>query len=84
MAVLPDADRADVTAKVQRHWSTLTLPCGITKAQLREAVNAIDDWVDANATSFNNAIPQPQRGILSSDQKAWLLDFVVRKRIADL
>lgn len=81
---LSEADRQAVSAELQRNWSRLVLPCGITKAQLKAAVDAIDTWCDDNQTSFNTAIPMPARATLSADQKAWLLCYVVRRRIADL
>lgn len=81
---LTTGERAEVNAELQRRFSVDTLPCSIAKADLRAAVDAIDDWVDANSASFNAAIPQPARGALSSTQKALLLDYVVRRRIADL
>jgi hypothetical protein len=81
---LTTGERAEVNAELQRRFSVDTLPCGITKADLRAAVDAVDDWVEANQTAFNLAIPQPARGALSATQKALLLDYVVRKRIADL
>ena len=45
----------------------------LTKAQLDAVISAIDVWIEANATSFNNAIPQPQRGMLTAAQKSELL-----------
>lgn len=81
---LTNPDRQAVSAEIQRLWSDRTLPCSVSKAQLRAAVDAIDDWCDANQSSFNTAIPQPARSALTADQKAWLLCYVVRKRIADL
>lgn len=54
---------------------------GITKPQLLAVVNALDDWwettgsVDANA-----AIPQPQRGILTTKQKARLFVALLEAR----
>lgn len=81
---LSEADRQATAAELGRLFSRRALPCGITKADLKAAVDAADAWVDANATSYNTAIPQPARGVLTADQKAWLLDYVVRKRIADL
>jgi hypothetical protein len=78
MAVLSNADRAAVHA-LWMHANT-DVTGAMTKAELRLAVNAIDDWVDQNAASLNSAIPQPARGALSARQKAWLLSFVVRKR----
>lgn len=81
---LTTGERGEVNAELQRRFSTDALSCGITKADLRAAIDAVDDWVDANSSSFNLAIPQPARGALTATQKALLLDYVVRKRIADL
>jgi hypothetical protein len=77
MAVLGESDRAEVWAEYMRDGDGAPT---ITKAQLRAVVNAIDDWVDANATSFNTAIPQPQRSELTTKQKAALLVYVVIRR----
>lgn len=52
----------------------------LTKADLRAAVNAVDDWADANAVGFNTAIPQPARGAMTSKQKTLLLSYVILKR----
>lgn len=78
MAVLPDPDRAEVAAQIQRVVGNV--PGSLSKADLRAAINAIDDWVDSNAASFNTAIPQPARGALSARQKAALLTYVVTRR----
>jgi hypothetical protein len=73
-----DVDRALVCAEWQRGNDS---PLGaLTKADLKAAVDAIDAWIDANAASFNQAIPQPARGALTAKQKAWLFFFVVRRR----
>lgn len=77
MAVLSDNDRIDSWAEFMR---LNTEGIGISKADLRAAVNAADDWANSNAASFNSALPQPARGSLSSAQKARLLSLVVRKR----
>lgn len=81
---LPEQDRAAASAELGRLFSRRALPCGVTKAQLRAAVDAIDDWCDTNQASFNTAIPLPTRTVLTADQKSWLLCYVVRRRIADL
>lgn len=57
---------------------------GITKTDLRLAVDAIDNWVDANSAAFNLAIPQPARNSLTAKQKAALLMLVVQKRWGEL
>jgi hypothetical protein len=77
MAVLNEADRADVWANWMRENDA---PIAIVKADLRAAVDAIDDWVNSNAASFNTAIPLPARTSLSARQKEWILHFVIRRR----
>jgi hypothetical protein len=79
VAVLSDADRADVNAQFQREAVNI-LNLGITKAELRAAVNAADDWAEANASAFNTAIPQPARSAMSLKQKTLLLNYVIFKR----
>lgn len=78
MAVLPDADRALVTRVIQRRiksaWG------GITKPDLRAALNATDAWADSNASSYNTALPQPARGAMTLEDKTILLAYVILKR----
>lgn len=77
MAVLSDADRV----AVWRDWMVLNAEaCSIVKADLRAAVDALDTFLDTNATAINNAIPQPARGALSTAQKARLLAYVAMRR----
>jgi hypothetical protein len=77
MAVLSDALRRELWAEfMQVNREAL----GITKADLRAAVDAIDTWLDSNAAALNTAIPQPARGALAAAQKARLLALVALKR----
>jgi hypothetical protein len=77
VAVLSDGDRAVVWTQ----WMRLNAEsCPITKADLRAAVNALDDFLETNASAINTAIPQPARGSLSAAQKARLLGYVATKR----
>lgn len=78
MAVLSDLARADVTAEWQR--SNEDIVGAITKADLRAAINGIDQYLSDNAAAINSAIPQPARGILTTKQKALVLTAVVAKR----
>jgi hypothetical protein len=52
----------------------------LLKTQNRDAIVAIDGAVDNNATTLNNAIPQPQRGTLSTKAKALMLALVAFRR----
>ncbi len=62
MAVLSDSARAAVWADLMRLPRTETGAWAVTKTDLRAAVNAADDWTDANLSSFTAAIPEPVRG----------------------
>lgn len=78
MAVLSAAERADITARIQR---TVECPGGLSKPQLRAVFDALDDWWEATgATAANAAIPQPQRGILSTRQKAAIFQLLLIKK----
>lgn len=76
---MQDADLAACHVQFMRERSA-SLMAGVVKADLRAAVDAIDQWVSDNAASFNSAIPQPARAALTAAQKAELFLFVVRKR----
>jgi hypothetical protein len=65
MAVLSDTDRAALWAEFMRDQSASRTPMGLTKADLRAAVDAADAWADSNAASFNTALPQPARNALT-------------------
>lgn len=52
----------------------------LTKPDIKAAVDAVDDWADANATSYNSALPQPFRGTATAAQKAALLAYVCMRR----
>ena len=77
MAILADGDRAALWAKWMRDNSATI---SITKADLRAAVNALDDFMNTNAAAINLAIPQPARSSLTTAQKAMLLNYVVSTR----
>jgi hypothetical protein len=80
MAVLSNPDRFAIWANYMSDASAQQTALALIKPDLRAAVNAIDDWVDANAASFNTAIPLPARTVLTAKQKAQLLTYVVRRR----
>jgi len=77
MAVLTSEQRQALWAEFQRDD---TGEIAVTKPDLRAAVDAIDDWFDANAATINQAIPQPARGALTARQKALLFMHIMTKR----
>lgn len=80
MAVLEESARSGLWAEVMRRLSAERQAVAISKTDLRAAVDAVDDWVEAAAASFNNALPAAARSGLTAKQKAMLLAWVVMKR----
>lgn len=79
MAVLDETNRARVMAQLMRQVEFGTLGA-VSKPDLRAAVDATDSWIDANAASFNTALPQPFRGEATAAQKTFLLCYVAMRR----
>lgn len=79
MAILSDSEREILWGLFMRQPEPGE-NMGLAKSDLRNAVNALDDWMNANETLINLAIPQPARSSLSSQQKARLLTYVVQRR----
>ena len=80
MAALPTSDRVKINTGLQNEASSTHEALALTKADLQAAVDAIDAWADANAASFNSALPLPARTALSARQKARLLALVLQRR----
>lgn len=80
MAVLPISDRASIHRSFMSDLSSSRNAMPVLKADLRAAINAIDQWADDNLASFNLAIPLPARTALTVAQKANLLLYVIRRR----
>ena len=77
MPILTDTDRERTAAQ----WMRDNLePASFTKAQLRAALDATDDWIQANDAAFNAALPQPFRGAATADQKTLLFCYVAMRR----
>jgi hypothetical protein len=80
MATLTDAQRKALWAEYMSELSDARESTGVTKADLRAAVDALDAWLDSSAATINATIPQPARGALTVAQKARLLMYVIRQR----
>lgn len=52
----------------------------VSKADLRAAVDATDDWIESNSTSFNQALPLPFRTSANLVQKTLLFCYVAMRR----
>lgn len=80
MAVLSNSERADAAAEMQRDESRERQTIAGLKSEVRDLINAMDDYLDTNAIAMNQAIPQPARGNFTARQKARALIYVVNKR----
>lgn len=83
MAVLSENDRLKIWRGIMRYGSkpdTRQIWDGMTKTDLRAAVDAADSWADSNAASFNSALPATFRTNANNSQKALLLALVVLAR----
>lgn len=80
MAVLPDVDRVEIWAELMREYSRDGETIGILKPELRAAVNAVDQWLEDNAVSANEALPEPAKTVLTKQQKALIMLHVIQKR----
>lgn len=80
MAVLSNEQRFDLWAGYMREFPRDETLGVITKDQLREAINALDQFFSDNAATVNAALPQPARSVLTTKQKALLLIHVIRAR----
>ena len=77
---LTTEERAELTTLFQREESKILNEIGISKTELRDAINAVDDWIDTNQSSYNTNLPLPARTYLTAKQKALLLSYVALKR----
>ena len=62
MAVLTSAERRDVWDELMQEASRVRSEVGITKADLRAAIDATDQWIEDNQGSFNTALPVERPG----------------------
>jgi hypothetical protein len=57
---------------------------GVTKADVRAAVDATDAWIDGNQAAFNTALPLAFRNAASLTQKTLLFCYVAMRRAGKL
>jgi hypothetical protein len=58
--------------------------CAFTKADLAAAVNATDDWIEANQAAFNTALPTAFKNNATLAQKTLLFCYVAMRRAGSL
>lgn len=82
MAVLDATNRLRAAAQWMRdNTENVT---GVTKADLKAAVNATDQWIEDNSASYNSALPAAARTGLTATQKTFLFCYVALRRAGRL
>jgi hypothetical protein len=81
MALLPEAGRLAVWRTFMREGLE---SCNFTKAQLRAAVDATDQWVEDNTAAYVASLPTAFRNNSSATQKTLIFAFVLWRRIGRL
>lgn len=77
---LVDVDRLQVWKEMINEYGERREDPGLTKSQLRAALDALDDWLDTNLASLNSAIPLPARTRMTAKQKAKMVSYLLRLR----
>jgi hypothetical protein len=84
MAILSEAERYAIWGEFMSDASAKSPPELIggtmNKHDLRDVVDAIDQWIEDNQASFNQALPEPGRSQLTTKQKVRLFMFIARRR----
>jgi hypothetical protein len=80
MAALSTQQRQRILQRFAERLSTRRDAFDLRRADLVAAVAATDDWIDANAASFNAALPQAARTALTASQKVELFSLVAELR----
>jgi len=80
MAVLTEQERTELSSIFQRDESRDRNTIAGIKSEVKILIDSLDDYLDANASAMNQAIPQPTRGLMTTKQKARALIYVVKQR----
>ena len=80
MAVLSAEERRRTWLHVMRQRLDFGGVPNVDKAELRAAIDATDAWIEANASSFNTALPATFRTNATLVQKTLLFCYVAMRR----
>ena len=81
MAVLSESERKAIWTKFMSDVSAREEKFGsVNKNQIRDFVDAVDQWIDDNVTSFNSALPEPAKTQFTAKQKFEIFKAVASRR----
>lgn len=80
MAVLTAGERQQVLEALIRRYAANHGPYSVTRDDVKAAIGAIDDFLDANAAAINNAFPEPFKSNMGANAKAAIVSVVAARR----
>jgi len=82
VAELSTADREKIRKGLANYYSTLWVETDMSKDEWQAAINATDTWIDANAGSYNSALPATAQASLTAAQKTLMFCAVAAFRVS--
>lgn len=83
MAILSEQDRLRVWRGLNRIADDRQFSiAGISKQDVRDAVDTTDDWIEANQASFNSVLPAVVQSSLSATDKTLLFCAIAAMRVS--
>lgn len=82
MATLPPSDRQRIWRGLMRATALFGGVSNVVKSDLQAAVDATDDWIEANQAAYNAALPTAFRTNASTAQKTMLFCAVALMRVS--
>lgn len=80
MAILNDEDRVQIWSNYMAQISGRRESMALTKSDLREAIDAVDDWLDTADAAIYQALPEVAQSSLTAGQVRDLFMLVLSKR----
>ena len=81
MALLTNIQRINLWARFMSNVSAREETFGtLNKVDIRAVVDGMDQWVENNQSSFNQAIPLPGRTELTAKQKVEIFKMILDER----
>ena len=83
MTELSENKRDEILIGLEDALSSRRDAISISRQDLLAAIVALDTFMNDNAISLNNSLPEASKMNLTTDQKAELLKFVITKRFQE-
>jgi len=82
MATLSTEDRQKITRGLMSYWSSIWEVTDISMQDLQLAINATDNWIEAEQSEFNLSLPPAAQSGLTVAQKTLMFCAVALARVS--